>query len=141
MAYKQKIKATDADVAAFLATVDDPQKRADCEALLPIMAGVTDAPAKMWGKSMVGFGAYHYTYDSGHSGTAMLTGFAPRKANLTVYIMSGFEAHGPLMARLGKYKTGKSCLYLKCLGDVDQAVLEQLIADSVAWMRAKYPSA
>jgi hypothetical protein len=135
-----KTKKTDASVKAFLATIEDPGKRADCEAISKLMRTATGSPAKMWGTSIVGFGSYDYVYESGRSGSWMLCGFSPRKQNLTIYIMSGFTAYPGLMKRLGKYKTGKSCLYIKSLADVDRKVLTDLINESVEYMRSKYDS-
>lgn len=134
-----KTKANDADVAEFLATVPDAQKRADSDELMRIMKKVTGEDARMWGGSIIGFGSYHYTYKSGRSGNWMTTGFSPRKTALTVYIMQGFSEHGDLMDRLGRYKTGRSCLYIKRLSDVDLGVLEELIERSYRYIRATYP--
>jgi hypothetical protein len=130
-----KTKRTEASVDDFIAGIADEQRRKDCRALLAMMKRVTKAPPKMWGASMVGFGSYHYRYASGREGDWFLAGFSPRRQDLTVYVMAGFEDYPELMARLGKYKTGKSCLYLKRLSDVDAAVLEKLIAASVKNMR------
>jgi hypothetical protein len=130
-----KTKKTEASVDDFIAGIADEQRRADCRTLLAMMKRVTKAPPKMWGASMVGFGSYHYRYASGREGDWFLSGFSPRKQDLTVYVMAGFEDYPELMARLGKYKTGKSCLYLKRLSDVDAAVLEKLIAASVKDMK------
>ena len=102
------------------------------------MRRATGKNAKMWGSSMVGYGKYHYKYDSGREGDFMLTGFSPRKQNLAIYIMPGFKDFGALMKKLGKYKTGKSCLYINKLEDVDEKVLEQLITRSVKVMRERY---
>ena len=135
-----KTKKTNASVKAFLATIDDPEKRADCEAVSKLMRAATGSPGKMWGTSIVGFGSYDYVYESGRSGTWMLCGFSPRKQNLTLYIMSGFKGYPELMKRLGKFKTGKSCLYVKSLADVDRKVLAELINESVKYMRSKYES-
>jgi hypothetical protein len=104
-------------------------------AVLQLMAEVTGAEPKMWGDSIIGFGNYHYKYASGREGDWFLAGFAPRKQNLTLYIMAGFDGYEALMASLGKYKTGKSCLYIKKLEDVDTAVLKQLIKQSVEHMQ------
>jgi Domain of unknown function (DU1801) len=136
-----KTKRSNASVRAFLDTVGDRQQRADCETVSKLMRDVTGSPAKMWGKSIVGFGSYDYRYESGREGSWMLCGFSPRKQNLTIYIMSGFCAFPELMNKLGKYKTGKSCLYIKSLADIDQKVLKALIRDSVRLLREKYPSA
>ena len=133
-----KTKKNNASVKAFLAGVDDAKKRADCEAVSKLMRAATGSPAKMWGTSIVGFGSYDYVYESGRTGSWMLCGFSPRKQNLTIYIMAGFSRYGDLMKRLGKYKTGKSCLYVKSLDDIDRKVLKELIDESVAWMRSKY---
>ena len=130
-----KTKRTEASVDDFIAGIADEQRREDCRALLAMMKRVTKAPPKMWGASMVGFGSYHYTYASGREGDWFLAGFSPRKQDLTVYVLAGFEDYPELMAKLGKYKTGKSCLYLKRLSDVDAAVLEKLIAVSVKDMK------
>ena len=92
----------------------------------------------MWGSNIVGFGQYHYKYESGREGDFMITGFSPRKQALTLYIMPGFKSQAALMKKLGKYKTGKSCLYIKRLSDVDEAILQRLITDSVKLMRRKY---
>jgi hypothetical protein len=132
-----KTKKTEASVDDFIAGIADEQRRADCRTLLAMMKRVTKAPPKMWGASMVGFGSYHYRYASGREGDWFLSGFSPRKQDLTVYVMAGFEDYPELMARLGKYKTGKSCLYLKRLSDIDAAVLEKLIAASVKDMNER----
>ncbi len=133
-----KTRKTGASVTGFIAAIDDPRQRADAKKLARMMRAATGARAKMWGPSIVGFGSYHYKYASGREGDWMLVGFSPRKQNLSVYIMPGFERFAALMKKLGKYKTGKSCLYIKRLEDVDEAVLEQLIRDSVEDMRARY---
>jgi hypothetical protein len=130
-----KTKPTGQDVTAFLDGVEDEKKRQDSYAVLALMQEVTGEEAKMWGDSMVGFGSYHYKYESGREGDWFLTGFAPRKRNLTLYIMSGFDAYDDLLAKLGKYKTGKSCLYVNTLVDVDTAVLRQLVQASVTHMK------
>ena len=136
-----KTKRNDADVTSFLDTVDDPQKRADSDVLMKLLKKITGKDAQMWGPSIIGFDSYHYKYKSGRSGDWMATGFSPRKAALTVYIMQGFSAHQDLMDRLGKYKTGRSCLYIKRLSDVDMDVLEELITRSYRYIRNNYPEA
>lgn len=133
-----KTKPTGSDVAAFLDSIEDEQKRRDCHTLLELMGSVTDEEPKMWGAAMIGFGSYHYTYESGREGDWFLTGFSPRKQNLTLYIMAGFDRYDELMNRLGNYKTGKSCLYVKKLEDVDMDILEKLISESVRHMKEKY---
>ncbi len=131
-----KTKPTDADVLAFLHEVESEKKREDALAILALMQEVTGEPAKMWGSSIIGFGSYHYKYASGHEGDACLTGFSPRKQNLVLYILAGFEQYDALLAKLGKHKTGKSCLYINKLADIDQNVLRELVAQSVAHMKA-----
>ena len=133
-----KTKENKASVSKFLQTVDDQQKRADCKAIAKMMRAATGKPARMWGAAIVGFDKYDYQYASGRSGTFMITGFAPRAQNIAVYIMPGFSKFGGLMKKLGKHKTGKSCLYIKTLADVDENVLEKLIGESVTEMRRIY---
>lgn len=133
-----KTKPTGASVTAFLAAIDDPQKRKDVRKIGAMMRRATGSRPKLWGTSIVGYGRYHYDNPSGHSGEWMLTGYSPRKQALTVYIMCGFEPFQGVMARLGKYKTGKSCLYIKRLADVDETMLEDLIRKSVQLMRKRY---
>ncbi|MCL4841235.1 MAG: DUF1801 domain-containing protein [Bryobacteraceae bacterium] len=130
-----KTKQTEASVSAFLDAVENEQRRADCRTVLNLMRAVTGEEPKMWGPSMVGFGSYHYKYASGREGDWFVTGFSPRKQDLTLYIMAGFDRYDELMAKLGKYKTGKSCLYLKRLSDVDLGVLRELVTASVEAMR------
>jgi len=138
MAAENKTKATKQSVATFLNGIDDKDKRADAKKVAAIMQKVTGAKAAMWGSSIVGFGQYHYKYESGREGDFMLAGFAPRKKALTIYIMAGFKLYDSLMKKLGKYKTGKSCLYVKRLSDIDEKVLAQLIDKSVQYMRKNY---
>ena len=135
---KNKTTENDASVEDFLASVKDEQKKADCLELKSMMERVTNTPAKMWGASIVGFDQYHYKYDSGREGDFMKVGFSPRAQNVTVYIMPGFERYVELMQNLGKHKTGKSCLYIKKLDDVDRNVLEELIQGSYDYMTNKY---
>jgi len=134
-----KTKENDRSVEAFLAGIEDAQKQADCRALVAIMQDATGAAPRMWGESIVGFGHYHYKYASGREGDWFLTGFAPRKQNLTLYIMAGFDNYEALLGRLGKHTTGKSCLYVKRLADVDMPVLTELVVESVAHMKATNP--
>ena len=134
-----KTVETDASVENFINAVDNEQKRQDSWDLVALMSKITGAPAKMWGKSLVGFGQYHYKYASGREGDFFLTGFSPRKTALTIYVMPGFADYEKQMARLGPHKTGKSCLYLKNLDVVDREVLEEMINDSVKVMRERYP--
>jgi hypothetical protein len=129
-----KTKLTDASVEDFLDEIADERKRQDSYTILTMMQEVTGAKAKMWGDSIVGFGSYHYKYASGREADWMLVGFSPRKQNLTLYIMSGFEQYDQLLQRLGKHSTAKSCLYIKRLADVDLAVLRELVRLSVEHM-------
>ena len=134
MANAPKTVPTKASVKSFLDAVEDPDRRADCHEVAKIMRRVTRKQPKMWGPSIVGFGIYHYKYASGREGDWPVAGFSPRKRDLTLYIMSGFTGHAALMKKLGKHKTGKSCLYIKKLADVDLEVLEELIQRSVDWV-------
>jgi hypothetical protein len=123
---------TSADVDAFIDAVPDERRRSDARELCELMRSVTGEPPVMWGPSIVGFGSCHYRYESGRTGDAPLAGFSPRKANLVVYLVGGFEDRYPkLLDKLGPHKTGKSCLYLKRLGDVDLDVLRQLVERSM----------
>lgn len=133
--YELKTKETDASVEVFLDSIEDEQRREDCKAVAQLMQQVTKEKPKMWGSSIVGFGQYHYKYASGHEGNAALTGFSPRKQALTLYIMGGFDTYNDLMSKLGTYKIGKACLYVKRLADVDQKVLKELIKQSVDHMK------
>ena len=135
-----KTQLSDASVADFLAAVPDPRRRADAEQVAALMERVTRRPPRLWGTSIVGYGSYHYRYASGREGDWPLTGFSPRKQALTLYIMSGFEEYEDLLAKLGKHKTGKSCLYVNRLEQVDEQVLARLIRKSVAHLRRKWPT-
>ena len=135
---ENKTRATTASVTEFINAIEDRQKRADARKVAAIMRRVTGKRAKMWGPSIVGYGTYHYKYESGREGDFMIAGFSPRRQALTVYILAGFGRFDTLMGKLGKYKTGKSCLYIKRLSDVDEKVLEKLIDGSVKYMRNNY---
>jgi hypothetical protein len=125
-------RPTGADVEEFLASVPDEQRRADARRLTAMMAEVTGEPPALWGPSIIGFGQYHYRYASGHEGDAPVAGFAPRKPHLVVYLVGDYETHfGEALTRLGPHKTGKSCLYVKRLSDVDEAVLREMIERSM----------
>lgn len=126
-----KTKATRASVSDFLKGIRDKQRRDDCAAVAAMMESATKEKPAMWGTSIVGFGRQHYKYESGREGEWFKTGFSPRKDSLTLYLTGGFQKHKDLMEKLGKYRTGKSCLYIKKLDDVDAKVLKQLIAKSV----------
>jgi len=134
---ENKTKVTDIDPYDFIAQVDSDQKRKDSEELIALMKKVTGKPPKMWGPTIVGFGKYHYKYESGREGEICMVGFSPRKPNLVLYVGLGMEDEA-LMARLGKHKRGNSCLYIKKLDDVDRKVLSQVVTKSVAEMRKRY---
>lgn len=134
-----KTQRTKASVATFIAAVEDETRRKDAKALDKMFREITGEKPAMWGPSIVGYGAYRYKYDSGRVGVWPRTGFSPRKANLVVYVMPGFHEHDGLLKRLGKHKTGKSCLYINRLADVDEDVLRELIARGWKRMQAKYP--
>jgi Domain of unknown function (DU1801) len=126
----------DGEVRAFLDRVQHPTRRRDAETLLEIMGRATGQPARMWGNSIIGFGTYHYRYASGREGDAPAAGFSPRKAATTVYLADGIGAHPELLERLGPHTTGVGCLYMKDLGHVDLAVLEEIVAASYATVTA-----
>jgi hypothetical protein len=127
------------DVAAFLDALEDPAQRADSAELVAMLEAATGCEPVLWGGAIVGFGQYHYRYDSGHGGVAPRIGFSPRKRELVLYLAPGFEARDALLARLGRHRTGKACLYVKRLADVDRGVLEALVVASVAEMQRRYP--
>ena len=134
-----KTQRSDDSVEEYLSRLDDPRKQEDCFVLLRMMREVTGEEPAIWGGTIVGFGFYKYRYNSGRRGEWFITGFAPRKRDLTVYIMPGFDAYQPLMQRLGKHKTGKSCLYLSKLEAIDLPTLRELVSRSVADMRENNP--
>ncbi|MBT9317837.1 DUF1801 domain-containing protein [Leptothoe spongobia] len=133
-----KTQPNDASVDHFIQSVDNEQRRHDCLTLLPIMQRITQKEPKMWGDSMIGFGQYHYENRSGRGGDWFITGFSPRKREMTVYIMPGFDNYSALLEKLGKHRLGKSCLYIKKLSDVDVTILETLITQSIADMESMY---
>lgn len=126
------------DPAEFIAAVEHDIRRGDAKVLLELMGRVTGYPAKMWGPTIVGFGRYHYKYESGREGDSMVTGFSPRKANLVVYVMPGYGDFGGHLEALGKHRLGKSCLYINKLADIDLAVLESVISAGVAEMQGTH---
>lgn len=130
-----KTKPNDADVERFLNSIADEARRRDSFEVLELMKEVTGEPPRMWGDAIVGFGSYRYRYPTGREGDWFLTGFSPRKQSLTLYIMSGFDRYESLLAELGKHSTGKSCLYVKRMQDVDKSVLNELVRQSVEHMR------
>ena len=139
MAYEAKTKPTETSVAEFIAAVENPVRRADAETVLALLEEISGEPATMWGPSIIGFGKYHYRYDSGHEGDAPRIGFSPRKAQTVLYILGGFEGQDALLARLGKVKTSVACLYVNKLADVDMAVLREIAVRSLAENRKRYP--
>ncbi len=133
-----KTKKNKTSVKEFLDSIEDEAKRKDCRQIAKMMRAATGKNAKMWGTSIVGYDEYHYKYASGREGDFMRIGFAPRKQAITLYIMDGFEKYDELMAKLGKHKTGKSCLYIKRLSDIDVGILEKLIKGSLKHFEKKY---
>lgn len=135
---KLKTTPNDESVQAFLESVENETKRENSITVLELMEEITGEKAKMWGTSIVGFGSYHYKYESGREGDSFLAGFSPRKQNLTLYIMSGFSEYDTLLGKLGKHKLGKSCLYIKKLADIDMDILKELVKQSVEYMKNTY---
>lgn len=135
---ENKTKPTAASIEDYIASRANPQQQADCRVLMALLRKVTRQTPKMWGPSIVGYGSYRYTYESGRTGEAPLTGFAIRGRELVVYLVAEGERQKALLARLGKHKIGKSCLYFKQLADLDKSVLEQLVAGSVAEVKRRY---
>jgi hypothetical protein len=133
-----KTQATEASVDDYIAASGDEERRKDCQALVKLMTRVTKQKPKMWGPSIVGFGSYHYKYDSGREGDSCLTGFASRKAEIVVYLVARPPVADALLGKLGKHKSAKACLYIRRLADVDLKVLEQVVAASVAEVRKRY---
>lgn len=132
-----KTKANKASVKAFLKSITDKSTREDSEVIIEMMQTATKAEPMMWGTSIIGFGNYHYVYASGREGDWFICGFSPRKQNLTVYLMGGLEMQKELLSKLGKYKTGKGCLYFKRLDDIDKNVLKSMIKNSVKKLSVK----
>jgi hypothetical protein len=135
-----KTKPTELSVAAFIDTITDPTKRADAKTLVKLMQDAVGEEPKMWGPSIIGFGSSHYRYDSGREGDMPLISFSPRKTATVLYSMIGSSDSKALLAKLGKHTTGKGCLYIKKLADVDQQVLEAMVVKSLAALRARNPS-
>lgn len=139
MARQNKTIATGASVQSFINSVDHETRRADAQILLSELGRITGWPAQMWGTSIVGFGRYKYTYDSGRSGDCQVIGFSPRKASMSVYIMPGYRDLSLQLDRLGKHKMGKACLYINKLSDINMSVFEELVRNAVDYMKANYP--
>jgi len=135
---ENKTKATGARVEDYLTSRANEEQRGDCKALMSLLKRVTKQPPRMWGPSIVGYGSYRYTYESGRTGEMCLTGFAIRGRELVVYIVAEGKAQAALLSRLGKHRMGKSCLYFKRLADLDQTVLEQLVANAIVDLKRRY---
>ena len=138
--YEVKTKETDANVIEFIEAVESPKKREDAYRLLDIFTETTGFEAKMWGPSIIGFGSYHYIYQSGHEGDAPLVGFSPRKAKISLYFAPGDTERQQLLAKFGKHTTGKACVYINKVDDIDVEVLKQLIISSMEFLRKTYPN-
>ncbi|MDN4494597.1 DUF1801 domain-containing protein [Ureibacillus aquaedulcis] len=137
--YEQKTKETDNSVIEFIETVESSKKREDAYKLLEIFEETSGFQAKMWGPSIIGFGSYHYKYESGHEGDAPLVGFSPRKAKISLYFATGDTEREKIMERFGKHTSGKACVYINKLADVDEDVLRELIQQSIAFLKKMYP--
>lgn len=136
---QNKTVETTGSVDGYLASITDPERRADCMALVDIFSKASGYPAKMWGTAIVGFGSYHYKYDSGREGDAPLAGFSSRAKEISLYLSYDFDKRDELLAKFGKHKTGKACIYIKNLADIDPAVLGRMVKASVSQTRKKYP--
>lgn len=134
-----KTKPTQMTVDDFIAAVENPVRREEAKTVCAMLEQITGEPPVMWGPSIIGFGSYHYKYESGHEGTMCRLGFSPRKAQLVLYILTEDPRQTEQLRRLGKHKTGKSCLYINKLADVDMVVLEAMTRSALAWMNVKYP--
>jgi len=134
-----KTKPADVTVAEFIAGVEPEGRQADAEVLDAFFRRVTGWQPVMWGPTMVGYGSYAYRYETGHGGTALATGFSPRKAELSIYVMPGYQDYGPILARLGKHRLGKACLYVRKLADIDMDVLEELVRAGLADLGRMWP--
>jgi hypothetical protein len=137
--YELKTKENDGDVVAFIKSLENPKRQEDAYKLLDIFTDTTGLKAKMWGPSMIGFGSYHYKYASGHEGDAMLVGFSPRKAKISLYFATGDTEREQLLQELGKHTTGKACVYINKLEDVNEDVLKTLIKQSIIFLKDTYP--
>jgi hypothetical protein len=137
---KNKTMETGASVTEFIDAVENEQQRKDSYQLIEMMKAVTAQEAKMWGPSIVGFGSYHYKYESGHEGDAPLLGFSPRKAAISLYVFSGLEEHKPLLEGLGKFKMGKACIYIDKLQDLHKDKLMEVMNETIYFLRSRYGS-
>ncbi|MEH6957113.1 DUF1801 domain-containing protein [Neobacillus drentensis] len=140
MSYQQKTKETNHSVIEFVENVDNPKKREDAYKLIDVFTETTGYEAKMWGPSIIGFGSYHYKYESGHEGDAPLVGFSPRKAKISLYFAPGETKRDELLKDFGKHTTGKGCVYINKIADIDVNVLIELITQSVEFLQKKYPN-
>ncbi|WHY78439.1 DUF1801 domain-containing protein [Neobacillus sp. WH10] len=140
MSYQQKTKETNNSVVEFIESVDNQKKREDAYKLVDIFTDTTGYEAKMWGPSIIGFGSYHYKYESGHEGDAPLVGFSPRKAKISLYFAPGDSKREELLKEFGKHTTGKGCVYINKVADIDISVLQELIKQSVQFLQATYPN-
>lgn len=138
MAREMKTKPNRASVASYFDGIDSEERRRDCDQLVAMMQRVTGCEPIMWGPSIVGFDRYHYRYASGHEGNMCVTGFSSRKPDISVYLLADFDGRDALLARLGRHRMGKSCLYIRRLSDIDLEVLEQLVAGSVAECKRRH---
>ncbi|WP_259545448.1 DUF1801 domain-containing protein [Heyndrickxia sp. FSL K6-6286] len=138
--YKLKTKENDHSVIEFIENIENPKKREDAYQLLDIFTETTGYPAKMWGTSIIGFGSYHYKYKSGHEGDAPFVGFSPRKAKISLYLATGEPKREELLNQLGKHTTGKACVYVNKLSDIDVTILKLLIDQSVNFLKVTYPN-
>lgn len=137
--YEQKTKETDSSVTEFIENVDNPKKRQDAYKLLDIFTETTGYNPKMWGPSIIGFGSYHYKYETGHEGDAPLVGFSPRKAKISLYFAPGDSKREELLKEFGKHTSGKACVYINKVADIDIGVLKELIHESVTFLQEMYP--
>jgi len=138
--YELKTKENDASVIEFIENVENPKKREDAYKLLDLFTETTGYQAKMWGPSIIGFGAYHYKYDSGHEGDAPLVGFSPRKAKISLYFATGDTKREELLKKFGKHTSGKACVYINKVADIDVNILKELINESITFLKEKYPA-
>lgn len=138
MGKENKTKPTEESVTEFVNSVENEQKRKDSFELIQHMRQITGKEPKMWGPSIIGFGSYHYKYDSGHEGDAPLCGFSPRKSAISLYVFTGAEKHKHLLEGLGKFTMGKACIYVKKLSDIDLNVMENIINETTEFLKEKY---
>ncbi|MFS0821876.1 DUF1801 domain-containing protein [Bacillus sp. 1P02SD] len=138
--YELKTKENDASVIEFIEKVDNPKKKEDAYRLLDVFTETSGYPAKMWGPSIIGFGSYHYKYATGHEGDAPLVGFSPRKAKISLYFATGDTKRQELLEKFGKHTSGKACVYINKIADIDVEVLKELIIQSIKFLQETYPS-